>query len=655
MLWHLLSALQEALSLPVVLVFLATFLLLADYLKGRRPRGFPPGPRPLPFLGNLLQLIGERPHCVAEKLREKYGNVFSLQLGSMKIVVVSGLPLVKEVLVHQGENFVDRPEVPLSRELTGSFGLINSNGLSWKQQRRFALSTLRNFGLGKRSLEERIQEECRYLTDAIEEEKGQPFDPHLQIKNAVANVICSITFGDRFDYSDSKFLQLLHLIDETTELEESIWIQEDEYDLIVDYGNVVDMIYLDFRKAFDRVPHDILISKLALTGLRGTSIRWSHSWIQRLNSETAHQWHLLKLGNGNKWGLQGSVLDPALFNIFMNDLDEEMQGTIIRSAGNTKLCGMANILEDRNKIQSDPYSLECWMKTAEQSLIGINAKFCTLEEDKCIVYQAFPALMKYLPGTHQTVFKNWRLYKSFVREIIDNHKEDWNPHETRDFIDAYLNEMAKEDAAPSFHEENLLQSALDLFVAGIETTSATLRWALLYMVLHPDIQARVQAEIDSVIGQSRQPAAEDRDRMPYTNAVIHEVQRISNILAINVHRMTTKDTTLAGFHLPKGSIMITNLTSVLFDKDEWETPDVFNPGHFLENGHFRKREAFIPFSIGKRACLGEQLARTELFLFFTALIQKFTFQAPENVTLSLDPRVGFTLAPQPYRLHAFSR
>uniref|UniRef100_A0A8D2ISQ9 Cytochrome P450 2J2 n=1 Tax=Varanus komodoensis TaxID=61221 RepID=A0A8D2ISQ9_VARKO len=442
MLWHLLSALQEALSLPVVLVFLATFLLLADYLKGRRPRGFPPGPRPLPFLGNLLQLIGERPHCVAEKLREKYGNVFSLQLGSMKIVVVSGLPLVKEVLVHQGENFVDRPEVPLSRELTGSFGLINSNGLSWKQQRRFALSTLRNFGLGKRSLEERIQEECRYLTDAIEEEKGQPFDPHLQIKNAVANVICSITFGDRFDYSDSKFLQLLHLIDETTELEESIWIQ---------------------------------------------------------------------------------------------------------------------------------------------------------------VYQAFPALMKYLPGTHQTVFKNWRLYKSFVREIIDNHKEDWNPHETRDFIDAYLNEMAKEDAAPSFHEENLLQSALDLFVAGIETTSATLRWALLYMVLHPDIQARVQAEIDSVIGQSRQPAAEDRDRMPYTNAVIHEVQRISNILAINVHRMTTKDTTLAGFHLPKGSIMITNLTSVLFDKDEWETPDVFNPGHFLENGHFRKREAFIPFSIG-RSC-----------------------------------------------------
>ncbi|KAF7234994.1 Cytochrome P450 2J2 [Varanus komodoensis] len=271
------------------------------------------------------------------------------------------------------------------------------------------------------------------------------------------------------------------------------------------------------------------------------------------------------------------------------------------------------------------------------------------------LYQSLPTLMKHMPGPHQTVFKNWGLLKSFVREIIDKHKEDWNPRETRDFIDAYLNEMAKEDVTPSFHEENLLHSVLDLFGAGTETTSTTLRWALLYMALHPDIQARVQEEIDSVIGQSRLPALEDRDRMPYTNAVIHEVQRFSNIVPLNVPRVATKDTTLAGFFLPKGTVLLSNLTSVLHDKDEWETPDVFNPGHFLENGQFRKREAFIPFSTGKRSCLGELLARTELFLFFTALIQKFTFQAPENVTLTLDFRMGFTLAPQPYKILALSR
>ncbi|XP_034978025.1 cytochrome P450 2J2 isoform X1 [Zootoca vivipara] len=493
MLLQFLLVLWEALSLQVVLVFLATFLLLAGYKT--RPKDFPPGPIALPFLGNVLSLDLKKTHLSVQKLSEKYGNVMSLQFGNVWFVVVNGLHLVKEVLVHQGENFVDRPNVPFDDEIFKGLGLIFSNGLGWKQQRRFALSTLRNFGLGKRSLEERIQEESRYLTDAIEAENGQPFDPHFQINNAVSNIICSVTFGNRFEYHDNHFQKLLKLLDETTHLQ----------------------------------------------GSRGQ------------------------------------------------------------------------------------------------------------------LYDLFPTLMKHLPGSHQTIFNNWKQLRSFVREIIEKHKEDWNPSEPRDFIDAYLNEMAKGDAAPSFHEENLLHSTLDLFFAGTETTSTTLRWALLYMAIYPEIQARVQAEIDSVIGQSRQPAMDDRDSMPYTNAVVHEVQRISNIIPLNVPRMTTKDTTLAGFHVPKGTIMLASLTSVLFDKDEWETPNEFNPGHFLENGQFKKKEAFLPFSAGKRVCLGEQLARTELFIFFTALIQKFTFQAPKNETLSREFRMGLTMSPVPYRICAFSR
>uniref|UniRef100_A0A670JL34 Cytochrome P450 family 2 subfamily J member 2 n=1 Tax=Podarcis muralis TaxID=64176 RepID=A0A670JL34_PODMU len=492
MLLQLLSVLWEALSLQIVLVFLAIFLLLADYKKRIRPRDFPPGPRPLPLLGNIPHFGAKDPHLA---LAEKYGNVFSIQVGKIWIVIVNGLHLVKEALVHQGENFIDRPVDPLSKEISRSLGVVSSNGLTWKQQRKFAISMLRNFGLGKRTLEERIQEESQYLREAIEAEKGQPFDPKLQINNAVSNIICSVTFGDRFDYHDSNFQKLLLFLDEIMYLQGSMWTQ---------------------------------------------------------------------------------------------------------------------------------------------------------------LYNAFPTLMKHLPGPHQTVKRNWGELKSFVGEIVEKHEEDQNPSEPRDFIDAYLNQMAT-DAASSFHKDNLLQSTLDLFLTGTETSSTTLRWALLYMAIFPEIQARVQAEIDSVIGQSRQPAIGDKDSMPYTNAVVHEVQRMSSIVPLNVPRITTKDTTLAGFHVPKGTILITNLTSVLFDEDEWETPNEFNPGHFLENGQFRKREAFLPFSAGKRACLGEQLARTELFIFFTALLQKFTFQAPKGMTLSLDHRSGLTLSPQPYRICAISR
>ncbi|KAJ6662585.1 hypothetical protein lerEdw1_011722 [Lerista edwardsae] len=496
MLLQLLSALWESLSLPEILLFSASFLLIADCLKRRRPKDFPPGPMPLPFFGNIFHLDSRKPHLSVLKIAENYGNVFSMQFGRQWVVLVNGLHLVKEALIHQGENFVDRPNLPVINEISGTFGLITSNGLSWQQQRRFALTTLRNFGLGKKSLEERIQDEIRYFNDAIEDEKGQPFDPHFQINNAVSNIICSIVFGDRFEYHDSRFQKLLQRVDEALVLQAGVWTQ---------------------------------------------------------------------------------------------------------------------------------------------------------------LYNAFPTVMKYLPGPHQTMFKNWEQIKTFVKEMIEKHKEDWNPSEPRDFIDAYLSEMAKDEAPSSFHEQNLLFSTLHLFSAGTETTSTTLRWALLYMAVYPEIQARVQSEIDSEIGQSQLPTMKDRENMPYTNAVVHEIQRKSSIVPLNVPRMTTKDTELAGFHVPKGTTLITNLTSVLFDKDEWETPDVFNPSHFLENGQFRKREAFMPFSAGKRVCLGEQLAKMELFLFFTALLQKFTFQAPTGVTLGLESRVSVTLAPHSYRICAHRR
>ncbi|KAM6262048.1 LOW QUALITY PROTEIN: cytochrome P450 2J2-like [Porphyrio hochstetteri] len=486
----MLRFLWDSISIQMLLISLVVFLLVADYMKCRKPKNFPPSPFALPFIGHMYLVDFKDPHVMVQKLVEKYGEIFSVQMGSMSFVFINGLRMVKEVLVNQGENFIDRPEIPIDKEIFSNMGLVSSNGLLWKQQRRFALTTLRNFGLGKRSLEERIQEECRFLVDAFGEEQGNPFNPHFKINKAVSNIICSVTFGNRFEYHDEEFQKLLQLMDETVTL----------------HGSIMSQLYI------------------------------------------------------------------------------------------------------------------------------------------------FPSIVKFLPGSHQTIFKNWRALKNFVREKINKHKEDWNPMESRDFIDSYLQEIAKDNG--SFQEENLVACALDLLFAGTETTSTTIRWALIYMAIHPEIQARVQAEIDAVIGQARRPALEDRSNMPYTNAVIHEVQRKSNIIPFNVPRLTVKDTVLDGFHIPKGTVLLPNLTSVMFDKKEWETPNSFNPGHFLKDGQFWKREAFMPFSIGKRACLGEALARSELFLFFTALLQKFTFQAPPDTTLNLQFKIGITVAPRPYKICA---
>ncbi|XP_016119937.1 cytochrome P450 2J2-like, partial [Sinocyclocheilus grahami] len=274
------------------------------------------------------------------------------------------------------------------------------------------------------------------------------------------------------------------------------------------------------------------------------------------------------------------------------------------------------------------------------------------------LYNVCPWLLEYLPGPHQTIFSNYKQITDFLRGEIIKHKEVWDPLNPRDLIDNYLTEMEKKKSDPEagFNIEGLVVTCLDLIEAGTETATTTLRWGLLFMIKFPEIQEKVQEEIDRVIGQSRQPCLADRVNMPYTEAVIHEIQRFGDVVPLGFPKKAVKDTTLRGYFIPKGTSITINLSSVLHDPNEWETPDTFNPGHFLtENGQFWKRDAFMPFSAGKRACLGEQLARQELFLYFTSLLQQFTISKCPGEEPSLEGEIWFTYAPAPYRMCLSSR
>ncbi|OXB52011.1 hypothetical protein ASZ78_007770 [Callipepla squamata] len=192
----------------------------------------------------------------------------------------------------------------------------------------------------------------------------------------------------------------------------------------------------------------------------------------------------------------------------------------------------------------------------------------------------------------------------------------------------------------------------------MDTTTTTLRWGLLLMMKYPEIQKKVQEEIDQVIG-SNPPRTEHRTKMPYTDAVVHEIQRFANILPLNLPHETTMDVTIKGYFIPKGTYVIPLLNSVLQDKTQWEKPGSFYPEHFLNSeGKFVKKDAFMPFSAGRRICAGETLAKMELFLFFTSLLQRFTFQPPPGVSssdLDLSPTTRFVVAPVPYKVCAVSR
>ncbi|XP_012891557.1 PREDICTED: cytochrome P450 2A3-like [Dipodomys ordii] len=272
------------------------------------------------------------------------------------------------------------------------------------------------------------------------------------------------------------------------------------------------------------------------------------------------------------------------------------------------------------------------------------------------IYDMFYSIMKHFPGPQRKIIKSIRGLEDFIIKKVEQNQRTLDPNSPRDFIDSFLirmQEEKKKNPNTEFSMKNLVVSVLSLFFAGSETVSFTLHYGFLLLLKHPEVEAKVHEEIDRVIGRNRQPQFEDRHKMPYTEAVIYETQRFASLAPMGVPRQVTKDTRFRGFFLPKGTEVFPMLGSVLNDPKFFPNPRDFNPHHFLDDkGQLKKSDAFIPFSIGKRYCLGEGLAKMELFLFLTTILQNFRFKspkAPQDITVDPDS-LGFTRIVPKYTL-----
>ncbi|XP_072045012.1 cytochrome P450 2J4-like [Amphiura filiformis] len=275
--------------------------------------------------------------------------------------------------------------------------------------------------------------------------------------------------------------------------------------------------------------------------------------------------------------------------------------------------------------------------------------------------QHFLPLAKYLRTSGmKTIKKNLESQLEFMKRIINDHKKDHVQNDPRDYIDVYLDEIKQKQMLNSdthVNYKNLPATTRALFAAGTETTSTTLRWAVLYMMAYPEIQDRVHQELDSVVGRNRLPKLADKADLPFTCATLFEVQRIATIVPLGVPHSCGKDTTLGPYTIPKGSIVVPNIWAVHHDPDSWPNPDEFKPERFLDkDGAFHDSGKVIPFAIGRRVCLGEQLAKMELYIFFTHLLHQFTFKKPDDSpSLSLKGHNGIANPPKPYLVQFIAR
>ncbi|XP_053571949.1 cytochrome P450 2C38-like [Bombina bombina] len=465
------------LTLTISLVLLVLFIT-SLWQKKKKYQFLPPGPTPWPLLGNPVYMMRRKGATYYPELHRKYGPVFTIWKLTEPVVVLCGYEVVKDALITHGEQFSGRPYTPVAHIQNKGFALSSDIGDLWRYLRRSTLMLLRNCGMGKNVLQDKVLQEAEHLIKAINETGGKPFNAFCFLAFATSNVISMILLGKRHDYQDKQLMELISYI--------------------------------------------------------------------RL--------HI-------------------------------------------------------NNFQS------------------ISQQLCNI----------FPFLLR-IPAVSRYIFKSNSYLHSLLQKEIDRHKQTLDSSSPQDFIDHFLLKIKEEasDTNDYLSDNGLLTTITGLLAAGTDTTTTSLKFSLVVMAHFPDIQAKVQQEIDKVIGTQRPVGTKDRAQMPYTNAVIHESQRLLELATIGIGHAVTEDTHFHGYIIPKGTAIIPYFSSVMKDPTQWETPDEFNPKHFLDDkGQFCTKPAFMAFSAGKRVCLGENLARMELFLFFCSLLQRFTFSvAPGNKTQS---------------------
>ncbi|KAI6176258.1 Cytochrome P450-33C9 [Aphelenchoides bicaudatus] len=496
------------------MLFLILLTLLAFYLFHNfywKRKDLPPGPTPLPLIGNLLDFIKHPPgEDIQLEWHKKYNGIFTFWLGSRPIVAVSDFKMIIDSFQKDAEAFAGRGhEVDYFNLVRGGvLGVIFIEGNFWREQRRFSLQVLRDFGLGKNLLQERMLEEIQALFSRI----------NAQIDEGNTEIGVD------------------NLID-------------------ISVGSIINALLFGYRYTDDKIEE-------------------------------------------------------------FNDLKKRAQ-TFIRVNGHP----VQRLIRD------------------------------------------YPHIYKYLP-----YFKNKLaqakdsveyLHKFFQDRVNEHQKDlkdfDLSDKPPSDFVEAFIQEWERKKQtgeANFFSNKQLIVLLFDLWVAGQETTSNTLQCFVAHLIHNPNVEKKAHEELDRVIGSDRLVTMDDKVNLVYINALVMEVQRVANLLAINLLHRTTKDVKVGDYLLKKGTWCVPQLCVLFINPEIYPNPKQFNPDRFIENGKIKTSNELIPFSIGKRACLGEGLARMELFLFIANLLNQYRFlpgkqmpnlQRNHGVTVSLN---RFTCNPQ---------
>ncbi|XP_003787258.1 steroid 17-alpha-hydroxylase/17,20 lyase [Otolemur garnettii] len=271
----------------------------------------------------------------------------------------------------------------------------------------------------------------------------------------------------------------------------------------------------------------------------------------------------------------------------------------------------------------------------------------------------FPWL-KIFPNKTLELLRNCvKMRNSLLNRIFEKYKEKFRSDSTTNMLDILIqakmntdNNNSDPDQDPTIlSDEHILATVGDIFGAGVETTTSVIKWTVAFLLHNPQLKKKLQEEIDQNIGFSRTPTISDRHHLILLEATIREVLRIRPVAPLLIPHKANVDSSISEFAIDKGTHVIINLWALHHNEKEWDQPDKFIPERFLDptgNQLISPSLSYLPFGAGPRSCVGEVLARQELFLVMSWLLQRFDLELPDDgqlPSLEGNPSVVFLIKP----------
>ncbi|XP_071965574.1 steroid 17-alpha-hydroxylase/17,20 lyase-like [Antedon mediterranea] len=416
--------------------------------------------------------------------------------------------------------------------------------------------------------------------------------------------------------------------------------------LVLNSPEVIREAFVLRKDDFSGRPHVYSIGRLS-RGDGGIAFRnFSTPWVKRKNASTkAFRSKFLRYFEDTSTGMFKDV-DELLnsFNMERNAFDPSgMLGVVITNI-------IMNITCSVRYKDGDP-------ELEELIQANNNLKIVLKPGD---IVDVFP-FFKIFPNKRQLLVDQLISIreKVFMREF-KRHKCSYKPENVRDFVDALLSLGMSEDEG--------VMTSWEMFASGFESTFQTVRWAMLYLTVNQEVQTKIQNELDEN-SSNQYPIWKNRCHLRYLEATVLEVLRHSSFSSLNGPHQTITDTEICGYKIPKGTMVLSNLWWVHHDPSRWTSPAEFNPDtityplyivfiriknykfmfviiilfshadRFLDSeGNIYTPPSFLPFSIGRRMCLGEQFAKMMVFTLLGAVLQRFSLAAPQGkLTTSTEP------------------